>query len=319
MSTRDRLLALSVAVAWGLNFIATGWAVEHFPPLLLVALRYALIAIPTLFLVPRPPIPFRWILAVGGGIGAMQFAFLYLGLAAGMPVGLASVVIQASAPFTVILAAVLLRERITRQQAIGIGVAVIALVVIAAYRAQVAALVPVLLTLGAALGWALGNVATRRAKAPNALHLTLWACVVPPVPLAALSFLVEGPDRIGDAVVTVFRPEATLAVIGLLYIVLVSTLFGYGVWSKLMARYPSSTVAPFSMLVPPVGVGAAWLVFGEVPDAVELTAAAIVVGGVLFASVTLPRRRGAVSAKEPRRDGMDHTLTRSPGSPPRTF
>ena len=75
---------------------------------------------------------------------------------------------------------------------------------------------------------------------------------------------------------------------------LISTVVGYGIWSRLMSRYPSSTVAPFSMLVPPVGVAAAWLVFGEVPDLIELIAGAVVILGVLFASGLGQKRRGTL-------------------------
>ncbi|WFR67895.1 EamA family transporter [Curtobacterium flaccumfaciens] len=104
MRTRDRLLAVVVAVVWGLNFPATALALEHFPPFLLAALRFTLLAVPTVLLVPRPRIPFGRLLLVGFGLGVLQFAFLYLSMASGMPSGLASLVLQASAPFTVVLA-----------------------------------------------------------------------------------------------------------------------------------------------------------------------------------------------------------------------
>jgi len=284
MTSRDRLLALVVAVCWGVNFPMTALALEHFPPLLLVALRFALLAVPTLLFVPRPPIPWSHLVTVGVGLGILQFGFLYLGMAAGMPAGLASLVIQASAPATVAIAAVWLRERITRRQAVGLGLAVLALAVIAVHRSQVAALLPVVLTLCAALGWGLGNVAVRRAAAPDPLRLTLWMSVVPPVPMLALSLVVEGPDRVGAALVGVAALEALPAVLGLLYVVLVATVVGYGLWTRLLAAYPSSTVAPFSMLVPVVGVLASWAAFAEVPDLVELVAGVVVVGGVLVAS-----------------------------------
>lgn len=285
MTLRDRLLAVIVALCWGLNFPATALALEHFPPFFLVALRFALIAIPTILFVPRPQVKLRWLLGVGLGIGLLQFAFLYLGMATGMPSGLASLVLQASAPFTVLIAGIWLGERITRRQAIGIGLAVLALAAIAFHRAQVAALLPVILTLCGALGWAIGNVSTRKAGAPNPFRLTLWMSVVPPLPMLALSLVVEGPQRIGDSLATALTPEALPAVFGLLYIVLIATLVGYGIWGGLLKRNPSSVVAPFSMLVPVVGVLASWLVFGEVIDAVELVAGVFVVGGVLFASI----------------------------------
>jgi O-acetylserine/cysteine efflux transporter len=294
MSTRDRLLAVIVAVCWGLNFPATALALEHFPPFFLVALRFALIAIPTVLFVPRPRIKLRWLLGAGLGIGLLQFAFLYAGMAAGMPSGLASLVLQASAPFTVLIAGIWLRERITPRQATGIAIAVLGLAAIAVHRAQVAALLPVILTLCGALGWAIGNISTRKAEAPNPFRLTLWMSVVPPVPMLAFAFVIEGPERIGDSLGTAFTIEALPAVLGLLYIVLIATLVGYGIWGGLLKRNPSSVVAPFSMLVPVVGVLASWLAFGEVIDQVELVAGAFVVGGVLFASAR--RTRVAVTS-----------------------
>lgn len=283
---RDRILALVVAVAWGLNFPATAIALDHWPPFLLAAVRFTLLAVPTVLFVPRPKVPFRWILLVGATLGVLQFAFLYLGMAAGMPTGLASLVIQASAPFTVVLAGVLLREKLTARQVVGVSVAVAALGVIAVHRAQTAALLPVVLVLCGALGWALGNVATRRTGPVNPLHLTLWWAVVPPVPMFALSLLVEGPERVGRAFGTAFTASALPADLGLLYIVVAGSLVGYGIWSRLMGKYPSSTVAPFSMLVPVIGVLASWAAFGEVPDVVEVVAGAVVVVAVLWSSRT---------------------------------
>ena len=298
MPRRDQLLALLVAVVWGLNFPATTLALEHFPPFLMVALRFTLVAVPALLLVPRPQVPLRWLLGVGLGIGLLQFAFLYLGMAAGMPGGLVSLVLQASAPFTVLLAGVWLHERLSRRQAVGIAIAVLGLAVIAVHRAQVAALLPVVLTLCGALGWAFGNVCSRQARAPKPLHLTLWMSVVPPVPMLVLSLLVEGPQRIGQALRTSVTAEALPAVLGLLYIVVVATLLGYGLWNSLLSRHPSNVVAPFSMLVPVVGVLSSWLLFGEVIDRTELIAGIAVVGGVLLASRP-PRRPDAPPVERP--------------------
>jgi len=281
---RDRLLAVLVAVCWGVNFPATEYALQHFPPLFLVAARFALVALPTILLVPRPRVPLRWLIGTGLGIGLLQFAFLYLGMAAGMPGGLASLVLQASAPFTVLIAGIWLHERLSRRQVFGITIAVLGLVVIAVHRAQVAALLPVVLTLCGALGWAIGNICSRQAHAPNPLHLTLWMSVVPPIPMLVLSLLVEGPGRIGRSLATVATWDALPAVLGLLYIVVVATLLGYGLWNTLLSRHPSSVVAPFSMLVPVVGVFASWVAFGELIDGVELISGAAVVGGVLVAS-----------------------------------
>ncbi len=205
-------------------------------------------------------------LGYGVGFGVLQFLFLYLAMAVGMPTGLASLVLQSSAPFTVLLAGVLLRERISGRQALGTAVAIAGLSGIAVHRADVdggALLLPVLLTLCGGLGWALGNLATRQARAPHPLRLTMWMSVVPPLPMLAVSLLVEGPAQIGRSFTGLGTTTGLLAVGGLAYTVLVGTVLGSGLWATLMSRNPSSSVAPFSMLVPVVGIGAAWTLLGE--------------------------------------------------------
>jgi O-acetylserine/cysteine efflux transporter len=290
---RDRLLALVVAVCWGVNFPATTLGLEHFPPLFMVAVRFTLIAIPTMLLVPRPQVPLHWFLGMAIGTGTVQFSLLYVAMAIGMPSGLASLVLQACAPFTVLLGAVFLRERLSARQVVGVLAAVAGLSVIAVHRAvegSAAALVPVLLTVAAGLGWAIGNICSRQARAPKPLHLTLWMSVVPPLPLLALSLLLEGPRRDWDSLRTAATWGALPSVLGLLYIVVVATLVGYGLWNTLLSRNASSVVAPFAMLVPVAGVLSAWLFFDEVPDLVELVAGVLVVGGVFYGSRTARKR-----------------------------
>ncbi len=292
MSGRDRVLAGVVAALWGLNFVAIHFSLEHYPPFFLVGLRFLVLAIPTVLFVKWPGVKVRWLLGYGLGFGILQFAFLYAGMATGMPAGLASLVLQASAPFTVVLAAVWLRERITLVQGVGILVAIAGLGIIAAERAGVSALLPVILTLCGALGWAFGNICSRQAQPASPLRLTMWMSVVPPVPMIALSLLVEGPARVGESLATTFTLEALPAVLGLAYTVVLGTIVGSGIWVTLMKRNPSSRVAPFSMLVPVAGFLSAWLILGDVPTVGDLVGGAVVVGGVLVATVAWrPRRR----------------------------
>ena len=121
MPVRHRLLAVAVAVIWGVNFLAIHASLTQFPPFFLVALRFLLIAIPTVIFVPRPKVPLRWLIGYGLGFGVAQFIFLYWGMAAGMPTGLASLVLQISGPFTLVLGAVLLGEKVRRLQWVGIA------------------------------------------------------------------------------------------------------------------------------------------------------------------------------------------------------
>lgn len=284
MPFRHVLLALAVALMWGLNFIAIHASLAHFPPMFLVALRFALIAVPTVLLVPRPDVPLRWLVGYGLGFGTIQFAFLYWGMAAGMPTGLASLVLQASGPFTMLLGATFLRERVTGRQIAGILFALGGFALVGWQRAEHASALPFLLTLAAALGWALGNICNRQAKAANPFHLTLWMTAIPPLPMLALALAVEGPSRIAGSLTGWDRPGAAGAVIGLLYTVVIGTVLGSGLWTWLMARHRAGVVAPFSMLVPIVGMTAAWLVLGETITTAAAAGGVLVVGGVLLGS-----------------------------------
>lgn len=288
---RHVLLAMGVAVVWGINFLAIHASLAQFPPLLLVALRFALLAIPTILFVPRPAVPLRWLIGYGLGFGTLQFIGLYLGMAAGYPTGLASLVLQSSAPFTVLLGALLLGEKVSRRSAIGVSVAVAGLILVGVSRGSGGAWGPFLLVVLGGLGWALGNLAARKAAAPNPLHLTLWMAVIPPLPMLALSLIFEGPQRITESLLTAAAPSAIPAWIGLAYTVLIGTVAGSGVWVWLMSRHPAGRVAPFSMLVPVTGLTTAWLVLGETPRPLELLGGIAVVGGVLWASLRMDRVR----------------------------
>lgn len=288
MDRRDRLLALTVVVLWGLNFPATVYALDHYPPLLAAALRFVLLSIPAMLFVPLPQVRLIWLVGAALGVGVMQFGFLYAGMAAGMPPGLASLVLQAQAPFTMLLAAMLLGERLTARRALGVGVALAGLAIIGTHRAQSASWLPVAMLLMAALGWAIGNICSRLARPPKPLHFTMWMSLVPPVPLFLMSLAMERP-LILPALSTALSPEALIANLGLIYIVVFSSMVGYGIWNTLIARHPASAVAPWSLLVPVVGVLSSWAAFGEMPTIVELLAGLLVVGGVLIAT-RAPRR-----------------------------
>lgn len=271
-----------------MNFVAIHASLVQFPPLFLVGLRFLVLAIPAVLLVPRPQVPLRWLIAYGLGFGTLQFFGLYLGMAAGFPAGLASLVLQSSAPFTVILGAVLLRERIGVRAVIGMSMAVMGLALVGLSRGTATGWAPFALVVLGGLGWSLGNLASRKAAAPRPLHLICWMSVVPPLPMFALSLVVEGPEQIGSSLRTAFTAEALPAWLGLAYTVLLGTVLASGIWVWLMARHPAGVVAPFSLLVPVVGIGAAWAALGQRPAWLEVGGGVLVVGGVLWG---LRRRR----------------------------
>ncbi|MET8144972.1 EamA family transporter [Sphaerisporangium sp. NPDC005288] len=288
-------LAIAVAVLWGVNFVVIDIGLEHFPPLLFAALRFTLVAVPAVFLIPRPAIPVRWIVVVGLFQWAGQFGLLFTAMYLGLPAGLSSLVLQAQVIFTVAVAAVVLGERPGRRRLAGIVVASAGIAVIAVGRGAQVPLWPLLLALGAAASWGVANVCVRRAEAPGGLGLLVWSSLVPPLPLLGLSALFEGPDRIRGAF-SFFAPGSVAA---LAYVVVLSTFVGFGIWNALLRRYPASAVAPFTLLVPIIGMATAGVWLGERPGAGELLGGAIVLTGLAVLAVRPSARRAAASLSTP--------------------
>ena len=198
MPLKDVLAACLVMVLWGVNFVVIDWGLRDVPPLLFVALRFSVVLLALPF-VPRPAAPLRRVLLVGCAMSLGQFGLLYTALAAGMPPGLASLVLQLQAVVTVVVAALVLAERPALLQWAGVGLGVVGLGVVALGRGGAVPLLALVLAVGAAVSWATGNVLVRHLKVPGGLGLTVWSALVVPVPLLALSLVVDGPDVVGHA------------------------------------------------------------------------------------------------------------------------
>jgi O-acetylserine/cysteine efflux transporter len=295
MPRRHILLGLTVAALWGVNFVAIDYALDSFPPLLLAALRFTLVAFPAVFFLPRPPIPWRYVVGVGLCLSVLQFGLLFLSIHLGMPAGLSSLVMQLNAVFTVALAVAVLGERPGRRQLAGALLAFGGIALIAGDSSG--AHVPIgalLLCIVAAAAWGVGNVIVRVAQAPNALALMVWSALVAPAPLLGLSFASEGAGAIGHAL----AHASARSIASLFFIVIVASLFGFGSWAWLMKRHAASKVAPFSLLVPVFGIVSAWLVLGERPGTLEIAGGVVVVVGLglVTAALRLPRRTAAADA-----------------------
>ncbi|MBG0563508.1 EamA family transporter [Actinoplanes aureus] len=279
MRPRDLALAVAVAAVWGVNFVVIDAGLNHFPPLLFSALRFGLAAFPAVLLVGRPQVPWRWVVIVALVLGVTKFSLLFAGMAAGMPAGLSSLVLQSQAVFTMIFAVLFLRERPRPVQIAGLAVAVAGVLVVATRMG--ANLPAFLLVIGAAVTWGVSNVATRKASPPDALRFMVWVSALATGPLIVLTLLVDGPA----ADLAALRAIDTEAVLAVLYIALISTLAGFAGWGFLMQRYGAATVAPFSMLVPFFGIASAAVFLGERVYLVDVIGGVLVVGGVLLGLV----------------------------------
>jgi O-acetylserine/cysteine efflux transporter len=276
MSPRDLLLALVVVVAWGVNFVVIKVGLHGVPPMLLGALRFTLAAVPAVFFVKRPNLPWRWLFAYGATISFGQFAFLFSAMYVGMPAGLASLVLQAQAFFTLMFAALFLHERFRLPNVAGLLIAAGGLAVIGLQGGHSMTVAGFALTLCAACMWALGNIVTKKVGNVDLVGLVVWGSLIPPLPFFAASYLFEGPQRI----VAALSGISAMSIFAIVYLAFIATLIGYGLWSRLLSGYPASQVAPFSLLVPIVGLASASLFLDEQLTMVQIAGALLVMAGL---------------------------------------
>lgn len=274
-------ILLTTAI-WGFNFIVIKVGVAGVPPLLLASLRFALSAFPALFFIKKPAASWASLAAYGLLLGVGEFGLLFTAMKLGAPAGLSSIILQAQAFFTALIAAFTLKEKVHAHNLIGMTIAALGLAVIATAgrggTGGAGGLTPVLVAmiLLSAFFWAAANVVARKMPKTDGLSLMVWSSLFSPLPLLGLSFAFEG----GPSIEAAFRGLQPISIAALAYLVILSTLFGYGAWNQLIMRYGASKVAPFSLMVPIFGVSSGALVLGERFETADALASVLVLAGL---------------------------------------
>jgi len=275
---RHFLLALAVVAVWGSNFTVAKLALHDLPPVFFAFLRFLLVFFPAALFIRRPAVPWRLLAAYGVLIGAVQFGFLFMAMKHDISPGLASLVVQSQAFFTIGLAMMLSGEQVKPFQWLALLLAASGLAVIMVHGGADATPVGVILVLVAALGWAGGNQVSRLSDEVNMLAYVVWSSVFALPPLLALALFVDGWPAIRSGL----THAGAVAWASLAYQAVANSMFGYAVWGWLLARYPAATVAPLSLLVPVFGFTVSALVMGENFPMWKLAAFALVLGGLAF-------------------------------------
>jgi O-acetylserine/cysteine efflux transporter len=271
----DIFLAVLVAVIWGLAFVASRLALDELSPALMTAMRFAIAALPCLF-VRRPNVPWRVLIAISATLFLGQFLAQSWGIAHGVPVGLASVIVQSQALFTVAFAAVAFREIPTGMQVAGIAVAASGLLMICGtvgFDFSVGAFAVLMIS---PVSFAIGNLLLRQAREVPMFDLFAWLCLVPPLPLLALAFAVDGPQATWHAL---WQMSLT-GWASMLFVGVISTCIAYWLWGRLLRDHTAAQVVPFALLVPFVGAAASSIVFGERFGPLRLAGMVTVVCGI---------------------------------------
>ncbi len=290
MNRKDLSLALLVVALWGANFTVVKLGLDGVPPMLLAALRFVFAIFPAIFFVSRPTVkPFYWV-TYGLLTGVGMYGALFYAMTVGMPAGVASVVLQSQAFFTLLLAGLFLKESFSAIHMAGLLIAAIGLYFVGCYNSgfSVPTIPPAafLLTIVGAAFWGMSNILVRKAAASaaangeqlNIMSLIVWSSLIPPVPLFLLALILDTPQTIGRALFSL----NSLSMFSILYLAYGATLFGFGIWSALLAKHPANSVAPLSLLVPVFGLLTARIVLGEQLTIAQWSGCLLVIVGLLF-------------------------------------
>jgi O-acetylserine/cysteine efflux transporter len=293
MKPQHIALGAAVAALWGFNFVVIRWGLHSYPPLLLAALRFAVAAL-GVFALPKPELSWRWLVMVGMVWFTFQFGLLFVGMQVGMPAGLASVLMQTQSILTVLFAAVFLGERISASQMSGMIVALLGLTLIgftitgSPHDMTIGGLACIL---AAATCWAIGNILVKRSGQVDMLAFVTWLCLVPPLPLFALSLIYETPSVVWSSLA---HPQWS-GLAAVLFLAFAATTAGYGAWSYLIKLYGAANVSPFALLVPIFGALSAWAILDEPVSLIRLIGMAVVVGGIGIVVIASTRKSGRKS------------------------
>ena len=275
MKPADVFLAVMVAVIWGLGFVGARLALDELSPALMTAMRFSIAAVPCLF-VRRPNVSWTVLIAISGTLFLGQFLSQSWAIAHHVPVGLASVVVQSQALFTVAFAAAAFREIPTRVQIAGIAVAAVGLLMICGtvgFDFSAGAFAVLMIS---PVSFAIGNLLLRQARDVPMFDLFAWLCLVPPLPLLALALVADGPQATWHSL---WQMSLT-GWVSMLFIGAISTSIAYWLWGRLLRDHTAAQVVPFALLVPFVGAAASSIAFGERFGPLRLAGMVTVVGGI---------------------------------------
>jgi O-acetylserine/cysteine efflux transporter len=294
MSLPHTFLVIFIAFVWGINFVSIQFALRELPPIFTCAIRFILMTFPAIFFVKRPSAPLRWVLLYGFVMFALQFALMFLGIAAGVTAGLASVLLQTQVFFMILFALLFFKEKLTKWQMIGGACAAMGIGIVGANLGGEVTLSGLLFILSAAVCWGLGSVLVKKMGAEHTKGLVIWASLIAWPLLLMGSVVLEGTEAIGQGLARLSWKGA----LAVAYVTYGSTAFGFTAWNWLVGKYPLSSIAPFTLLIPVFAFLGSTIALGEKLFAWKIAAASCVILGLVLHLIGQRRAQKALIASK---------------------
>jgi O-acetylserine/cysteine efflux transporter len=278
MQLKDFLIAVTVTCIWGVNFSVIKLGLASLDPFMLSGLRFLLCALPLVFFIKKPDVKFIYLISYGIFFGVGLWGMVSLGIYFGISAGMASLVLQMSVFFTIVLSYFILGDTIDISKKIAFVLALFAIGLIITITDGSVTYIGLAFVLFGALSWAITNIIIKKAQITQVFAFIVWSSLFSPIPLFLLAYLTQGEI----VYIEFFQNLNQTAIFSILFQVYPTTLLGYWIWNSLLTKYPVSIVAPITLLVPLFGLLGSYFIFDETIGSIKIFACILIVVALII-------------------------------------
>ena len=281
MNIKHVLMALSIVVLWGLNFVALKIAVLSLPPIFLAGLRFFLISIPWIFFVEKPKVSKRQFFTLPITLGVLQYSLLYYGMSTGLSAGLSAVILQTQSFFTVIMSSILMKEKLRLNETFGLLIGMLGVIILLINNDGDFKIEAVLIILAAAISWGIANIQLKNLGNVNMVSFLIWISPIAAILLFIISFILEY-----DSVLKIDFSNLEIKIfLSIFYTAYLSTVIGFTMWQYLLNKYKSVQITPYGLLVPVTGSIFGYIILSEVLEIYQIISGIIIIIGLMVISI----------------------------------
>ena len=286
MTLRDSLIAALVPIFLGFGFVIAKPAMDHFPPILLMGLRFSFAASILIWWFPIPKKYLKKIFIASLVANTLQYSITYSGLNL-IDASAAVLLVQTEVPFGVIFAFFLLREKPTIRSLVGITIAFIGVYILTGSPNLDGKFIGIFLTILGSAIWAFGQVLVKPlSKEINPLALVAWLALFSGPLLITISSLIDG-----DTIYYLKNANKYSWLIAF-YLGFIMQPITYGCFYYVLKNNPLYKVLPIvTMGIPLTGLLAAIFLLGEKPTLELFIGGIIILMGVIIIIFNLDKKK----------------------------
>ena len=281
MSSKHVLMAFSIVVLWGLNFVALKITVLSLTPIFLAGLRFFLISFPWIFFVKKPKVSNKQFFSLPITLGVLQYSLLYYGMSTGLSAGLSAVILQTQSFFTVIMSAFLIKEKFSLNEITGLIIGMLGVIILLTYNDGDFKLEAIFIILAAAMSWGVANIQLKNLGNINMISFLIWISPLASILLFIISFILEF-----DSLLKIDFPNIEIKVfLSIFYTAYISTVIGFTMWQYLLNKYKSIQITTYGLLVPVTGSIFGYIILNEVLEIYQIISGIIIIIGLMVISL----------------------------------